>query len=59
MSTKKKTVSGILLGAGYWGFAIFAESSLYVINLVLSGVAMMKVLNFNPYATQQPHASNV
>jgi len=44
-------------GTGYWAFAIFLESSLYLVNLIISTIALVKVQNFDPYAggaTGQP-----
>ncbi|CAD7948404.1 unnamed protein product [Amoebophrya sp. A25] len=39
-------------GKGYWGFAIFIESMVYLVNLAISSFCMYKVLSFDPYVAQ-------
>lgn len=46
-------------GAGYWGFAIFLESSLHLLNLCFSGVALVRVQQFNPYQTSNSGGTSI
>eukprot|EP00392_Amoebophrya_sp_AT5.2_P009644 g9672.t1 len=38
-------------GKGYWGFAIFVESMMYLANLGLASFTMFKVVSFDPHGT--------
>ncbi|CAD7950638.1 unnamed protein product [Amoebophrya sp. A120] len=45
-------------GKGYWGFAIFVESMLYLTNLAITSYCMYKVVAFDPYATNNNAGSS-